>query len=115
MYEINLDNTNKRIIITFAGFMNEVEGDKFFNEYNQEIRKISSKDYSLVLNIEEMKAIEQKNLPKMKESFNLYKAAGFKKMFALKPKSVITSMQLKRVLNELNYTIIPINNLCEAE
>jgi hypothetical protein len=97
MYNINIEKTSKKMIITLGGFMTEGDGMKYFDEYNSEIKKVRPMDYKLILDVKEMKAIEQKNLPKMKESFNFYGDAVFNRVYAIAPNSPTSSMQLRRV------------------
>lgn len=114
MYKINIDKANKKMVITLGGFMSEDEGMKYVDEYNAEVKKIRPMDYKLILDVKEMKVVEQKNISKMKESFDFYGEAGFNGVYAITPNSAISSMQLRRVCNELDYEIVPIHSLSDA-
>lgn len=114
MYKIEVDKINKKMLVSLSGFMNKNEGEEYFKAFNHSLKEIIPNNYILVLEITEMKTLQQENVPMMKEVFKFYESVGFKNIYIMNPSSQIAALQLKRVLNEIQFKSLFIDNLLKA-
>ena len=114
MFKFEIDHGKKLFMVSVWGFYTEEVANDFVKKYNEEVKKITPKDYTLVVNPENLTTSKQEMLPILKGCFQFYMQGGFKKIYMITPTSTSSAMQLKRVARETNFTADFINSLEEA-
>jgi len=97
MYKMELKTNAKILLINMDGFMTQEEIISFIEEFKNNLKDIISNQYSIVVDSRELKAFPQQLLGNMKEAMSLITITPFKKLYTIMPKSLITTMQIKRV------------------
>ena len=108
MYKIELKTNGKILLINMSGFMTQEESISYIKELKKNIKDISPTQYSIVVDSRELKTFSQQLLGSIEESMSLITNTPFKKRYTIIPKSIIATMQIKRVgmgINKYNDTI----------
>lgn len=105
MYKIEVKNSKKILFIHVGGFFQEEEAKNFLNDYNKAVKSIIPSNFTLVLESSDLSTSKKEMLPALENCMKMYKNTGFKSIISSEPKSPITLMQLKRLLESINMNV----------
>ena len=87
MFKFDVNNTNKVVTVTVAGFFSEQEVKNYITEFQRTVRGISPSSFALVIDAKEQKLASQNLMGEYEGAINMYLAAGFKKTILVLPVS----------------------------
>lgn len=96
-FDMDLVMEKKVFFTSVRGFYNIEDGADFLDNYNKIVKKINPREYSFVLECEDLKTLSQEMTLVLENCFDLYKATRFKKVYCIEPSSSIALIQLKKI------------------
>lgn len=101
-WTINVNRVLKKISLMVAGSFTSEEANKFIKDYQTKIGSLpNTKDFTLVLDCNELNLVKPENLNDLKNCFILYKETGFKEViFEVEKGELFLKMQLNRLGRE---------------
>lgn len=100
MYSIQIDHTDKMIIIELRGYMEKEEVQAYATEVNELLSQLDSKEYSMFANLEKLDPVSQDSLPYLI-------AASKNSLISLRKiatvhRRTVTQMQMRKVESNAN-------------
>lgn len=102
MYKMEIKTNEKVFLITMSGLMTEKESVSYIEELEKNIKAINPTQYSIVVDTRELKTTSQQLIGLMEQAMELITNTIFKKRYSIMPKSLVATMQVKRVAKEDN-------------
>jgi hypothetical protein len=96
-YEMNVDLANKVLHLKAFGFFGEEDGQSFLNDYDKIVKTIPAAEYSLIINVPDLKPSGNKVVDMLGTLLERYMRVPFKKRFLVTKGDAITIMQFKRL------------------
>jgi hypothetical protein len=97
MFNFNINSQKKSFHVSASGSFGVEEAKQIVEEYKNKAKGLNLKEYVLIIDSEAVSVSTPDVVPYMNELIQLYTDAPFKKKYFVSPKSVIASMQVKRV------------------
>lgn len=101
-YVIDVQNAKNNIYVNVVGVFTPQQAESFHKDYQKQVNSIESDKYVLEVDCKDMQVINQDMIPKLTQSFEMYKASGFKKIEFLISNNVVIKMQLNRIARTVN-------------
>lgn len=107
-FSININPTAKVVDMIIVGTFTPQQVEEFVKDYQQKISNIDAKLFDLKVDCTDMDVITQDMIPKLENSFRMYKSTGFKKVIFTIKKNPIIKMQLNRVARNTGLTNVEV-------
>lgn len=110
LHSIKVDKDKKRVLVRFYGY----QGNEVFEypeEFRNAIASINTLEYTLVLDATELKVIREEFGPTLVESIQIYRAYNFKKYYSVLSKYHAANMQVKRLVDCINFHFTFVDSL----
>jgi len=111
---MNVNPAEKTMVIKVVGFIKADEAANYMKDYQDNINKINTQDYKLVIDGREQSAVASDVVGDMKEAIKMYMNSGFKKFAIVTPQSAVSRIQTKRATTEAGFTGSLVETLEEA-
>lgn len=102
MYSMEINKEKKAFIVRVGGFFKEGEGEKFLEEYQENITKFNPREYNFVICGKDLKTSSQDAVQILDQCLKLYKSTGYKSYYTTMPASPTAKMQLNKLLDANN-------------
>jgi hypothetical protein len=111
MYKIELKTNEKVLLITMSGLISKVEGETCFFDLKKRLRTFNTSEYCLIIDTQELKASKQDSVDNIKNIVELFVWKPFKVRYNIIPKSIIATLQAKKVVKSRIFRkIIPVKS-----
>jgi hypothetical protein len=103
-YTINVNPIKKVVDMVIVGTWTPKQVEDFVRDYQRKVSSIDAKLFDLKVDCTDMDVITQDMIPRLENSFRMYKETGFKKVIFTIKKNPIIKMQLNRVARNTGLT-----------
>lgn len=97
MIKIDIDPIKKTFKVTVSGMVTANEAREYLNNYEQSIKKIDPKQYTMIMDAREQKTVTQDVISLLEEAIKMYADTPFAKKYAIIIDSAVAMLQVKRV------------------
>lgn len=103
-YTINIEKEPKIFAITLKGNFGEDDIANYIEDFKKNLSTVNPSEYQLNFEASEFKVLPQELVPALKDCFEVYKQANFKKININVGNNTIQKMQVRRVINSIGIT-----------
>lgn len=114
MINIEVDSIKKAIKVIASGTLKADEVQDYLNKLEEKIKRIDPKQYCLIMDAREQKAVTPDAIPLLEKALKYYTTVPFAKRFSIVLDSVIAMQQVKRVGKSEVDQFIMVKSLEEA-
>ncbi|PYG87338.1 hypothetical protein LY28_02247 [Ruminiclostridium sufflavum DSM 19573] len=97
MYKVEVDSAKKAVKATISGMLNMDEVKNYLAEMNSVCSKVNPREYALIIDAREQKAMAQDAMPFVEKIMKFYTETPFKRRFSVMLESAIAMSQVNRV------------------
>ncbi|WP_099187834.1 hypothetical protein [Tepidibacter mesophilus] len=105
MFKINVSETDGMFLINVGGNISKEDVNEFFMEYKENIKKIKTSRYNLVVQPHEFETDEKSS---MKNIFKKFMKSGFKRIYILDKIGIKENLQLSKLEKKFFYSKVTI-------
>ena len=116
-YDMKIDKIKKTFILSAQGFFKVEDGNSFLNDYNRLVKTFPTTNYSLIIDVSELKASSPEVAAILHQVVVRYMEVPFKRRFLVTQGSPVTLSQFKRLgkgVKGFNESVEYVNDQKEA-
>ena len=103
-YKMAINESQKEIHVQVHGLMREEDADGYMVDLQDTINKVSRKDFTFVVDATHQTPVPSKVVPQLEQTMHFYSSLGFKDVLVVNPSSKIAQVQIRNVLERINFT-----------
>ena len=114
-FKFEFNNERKHFIARVWGFFTIDDANGFLQTYQEIVKTFNTNDYILVIDGTDLKTFSADVAAVLQKVMKLYMQIPFKKRYSIELKSVLTSMQLQRLVQDIVKDFIFVKSESEIE
>ncbi|KAB2330067.1 MULTISPECIES: hypothetical protein [Bacillaceae] len=104
-YMMAINENQKEVHVQVrAGAMREEDAAEYMGDLQETINRVPRQEYTFVIDATYQKPTPSKVVPQMEQTMKFYNSLGFKDFLVLKPTSKIAQVQIRNVLERIEFT-----------
>ncbi|MEK4627103.1 MAG: hypothetical protein ABS944_09935 [Solibacillus sp.] len=102
-YKMEIDETKKELRVQVHGLIKENDAEQYLVDLQETINKVSRQNYTFVIDATYQTPVPAKVVPQLEETMKFYSSLGFKNLLIIKPSSKIAQVQIRNVLERIEF------------
>lgn len=103
-YKMAINEVAKEVHVQVHGLMREEDAEGYMIDLQDTINKVSKHEYTFVVDGTHQTPVPSKVVPQLEQTMQFYSSLGFKDILVVKPASKIAQVQIRNVLERINFT-----------
>ncbi|MFD2680036.1 hypothetical protein [Bacillus seohaeanensis] len=110
-YKMEIVEAKQEVRVQVHGLIREGDAASYLADLQETINKVSRRDYVFVVDATHQTPVPSKVVPQLEETMQFYSGLGFKEVFVVKPSSKIAQVQIRNVLERIQFTGSLVDNV----
>ncbi|WP_042475256.1 hypothetical protein [Bacillus ndiopicus] len=102
-YKMAINQGSKEVHVQVNGLIRAEDAEGYLIDLQDTINKISKRDYTFVIDATHQTPTPSKVVPQMEQTMLFYSSLGFKDIIVVKPSSKIAQVQIRNVLERIEF------------
>lgn len=103
-YNMVINENGKELRVQVLGFIRAVDTEGFMNDLQDMVKKVYINDYTLVIDAAQQTTTPSRVVPQLEQIMKYYSSLGFKNVFVIKPSSKIAQVQIRNVMERIEFS-----------
>ncbi|WP_106494657.1 hypothetical protein [Lentibacillus sp. Marseille-P4043] len=103
-YKMAVNEPVKEVHVQVHGLMREEDVEGYMTDLQDTINKVSRQNYTFVVDATYQTPVPSKVVPQLEETMQFYSTLGFKDVLVVNPSSKIAQVQIRNVLERIDFS-----------
>lgn len=103
-YKMAINEVAKEVHVQVHGLMREEDAEGYMIDLQETINKVSRQEYTFIVDGTHQTPVPSKVVPQLDQTMQFYSSLGFKEILVVKPASKIAQVQIRNVLERIDFT-----------
>ncbi|WP_080875442.1 hypothetical protein [Oceanobacillus timonensis] len=103
-YKMAIKEAAKEVHVQIWGLMREEDAEGYMIDLQDTISKVTRQEYTFVVDGTYQTPVPSKVVPQLEQTMQFYSSLGFKDILVVKPSSKIAQVQIRNVLQRIEFT-----------
>ncbi|MEC1178257.1 hypothetical protein P9B03_07150 [Metasolibacillus meyeri] len=102
-YKMAIEQSTQEVHVSVNGLIRAADAEGYLVDLQDTISKVSKRDYTFVIDATHQTPTPSKVVPQMEQTMLFYASLGFKDIIVVKPSSKIAQVQIRNVLERIDF------------
>lgn len=113
-YKMAINEGAKEVHVQVHGLIREEDAEGYIIDFQDTINKVSRREYTFVIDATHQTPTPSKVVPQMEQTMQFYSSLGFKDILVVKPSSKIAQVQIRNVIERIEFSCTFIDKISHS-